>query len=584
MSHGTTAAGGMPAFTITSDGAPIPDTYEVTALEVCEEVDSVSTARITLLDGDPAERDFAISESKTFAPGAAVEIALGYDSKVQTVFSGIVTGQRIEAAPDAPSQLQVEIRHACFRMANARTSRVWIKRTDADALSELAAAHGVAFKGKSNVAHPQMVQHQASDWDFALLRARSAGQILVPGLDGLRMMTPDLSQSPGATLEYGDNILSFDLDLDVGLQAESVETAAWTPSKQTLLTARAKADIVPGPGNLSGAQLAKTSQLTPLPRHPGMRDTAELDAWARADMTRRRLAAISGAVTAQGISAVTTGGTVELKGLGARFDGVAFVSGVRHMLSEGVWRTVFRIGLDPDGANEREDVSAPPAAGLAPGISGLQIGVVDKIDGDPMKEGRVAVRIVTHDHAKDAIWARPLSIGGGPKQGLVMLPDVGSECLLGFLDGDPRDPVLIGGLHSSRAPSPLPESNANTVKGVVSRTGMKITFDDAAVSLSLETPRGNRVTLSDKERALALEDANGNSVKLDPTGVTLRSRKNLTLKASGKLVIDGAAVDIKGMQSARLESGGATVVKGAVSATLESDGVTIIKGAKVVTD
>ena len=180
--------------------------------------------------------------------------------------------------------------------------------------------------------------------------------------------------------------------------------------------------------------------------------------------------------------------------------------------------------------------------------------------------------VVTETETAEPIWARQLSIGGGAERGLVMLPEVGDECLLGFLDGDPRDPVLIGGLHSSAAASPLPGADDNHKKGISSRAGMKFLFDDDAVSLTLETPNGNKAVLSDDEGGVTLEDENGNKVVTGSDGITMEAAKDFVLKATGDIKIEGvnvkidaqAAAEIQGGAGAKLESSGQTAVKGSV--------------------
>jgi Rhs element Vgr protein len=568
----TARSAALTTFTIKVNGTVIPDTYGVLSIEIGHEVGYIPYAHIVLQDGDTAARTFAVSESDTFVPGGQIEIDLGYDRDEKTVFKGVVTRQRIDAPSHGSSRLHVEAMHPCFRMAHARKSRAWADTTDADAISDLAAAHGIGFDGSSDAPRPQLYQHQASDWDFAVLRTERIGQLLTAELGGLRMFKPDPAATPDVTLEYGINLFSFNLELDASRQPESVEVGAWTPADREVTTGEASPDDVAGPGNLLGGHLASVATLKLRPRHPGLRDQAELDEWAASEMLRRRLAAITGSVEAQGSAEFLPGQTVELKGMGARFNGRAFVSGLRHTIIRGDWHTLLQIGLNPLFHNERHEVSAPPAAGFAPGISGLQIGTVSQLEGDPAGEDRVAVLLATETETVEPIWARTLSIGGGDQRGLVMLPEVGDECLVGFLDDDPRDPVLIGGLHSSAAPSPLPGADDNHRKGITSRGGMQILFDDEGISLTLKTPNGNTAILSDDEGAVTLEDENGNKITANSGGITLEASKDLILKAAGDIKIEGvnvkidaqAQAEMSGSGGAKLESAGQSVVKGSI--------------------
>jgi hypothetical protein len=50
-------------------------------------------------------------------------------------------------------------------------------------------------------------------------------------------------------------------------------------------------------------------------------------------------------------------------------------------------------GLSPQWFSERRDLVAPPASGLLPGVEGLLIGVVTKLDGDPEGENKIQVKV-----------------------------------------------------------------------------------------------------------------------------------------------------------------------------------------------
>lgn len=558
--------------TIRSGGAEVPGTYALLSLEVSQICGAIPYAQLVFQDGDPSKQSFEIASAPDFAPGAEIEIDLGYNRTEELIFRGIATRLRVEAPLHGSSRLHVEVKHAAFRMHHARRSRVWTDTTDAEALGDLAAAHQIAFDGTSEAKHPQLVQHQASDWDFAVLRGERIGQLLVGGTGGLRLFTPDPAQAPVAEVEYGRNLFAVDLELNAEAQAGEVSVGAWDPAEAAIQTAESAAGDVPGPGDLAGARLAEAAGIAPKPRHPGARDQAELDTWAQASILRRRLSAVMGVVQVQGSHKLAVGDMVTLKGLGARFDGAAFVSGLRHMLARGDWRTFIQIGLDPAFHDQRHDICAPPAAGLIPAISGLQIGIVDEVHGDPLGEDRVAVRLVTETDSAEPIWARVMSIGGGADRGFAMLPDPGSECLLGFLDADPRDPVLIGGLHASGTASPLPGAAGNDLKGIVSRAGTRLVFDDAGPALTIETPDGRKIALSDAAGTLTLSDPDGNAAEFGSSGITLTSTADITLSATGDVKIDATNItakakigaEVEGSASAKLQSGGQTIVKGAL--------------------
>ncbi|MDV7144031.1 type VI secretion system tip protein VgrG [Tropicimonas sp. TH_r6] len=561
-----------PSFSILVDGTDISEDLSLISLEICRALDRIPYAQLVLRDGDAATQTFELSEGPLLPPGAPIELLLGYNQADETVFKGTITRQRLDAPLGGSTRLLIEAKHDAFKMAHARKSRVWQEVTDADALAEIADAHGLGFDGLTPVTRPSLVQHQATDWDFMVMRAQMVGQAVLAADDGLQLVVPGPA-APEATVAYGADVFALEMELDAERQPASVQSGAWTAADAAVTTAESEGPPFVGPGNTDYGALGEIGGDDPHERTSGARDQAELDDWAGATGVRRRLSAVRGVLEVQGKATYQPGMTIQLEGMGARFNGPAYVAGVRHQFSRGDFRTFLQVGIEPEFHRERVDVEAPAAAGLLPGIRGLQIGTVDALEGDPAGEERVAVLLATDTETAETVWARPLSIGGGAERGLVLLPEIGDEVLLGFLDGDPRDPMLLGGLHSSASASPYPGADDNHVKGLASRAGMKISFDDDTVALTLETPGGHKLVLDDDAGSVLIEDSNGNTVELSSDGVSVSAQGDLTLGATGDINLEGTNISIAANAEVKAE--------GSAGAKLLSSGQTTIEGSLV---
>jgi uncharacterized protein involved in type VI secretion and phage assembly len=128
-------------------------------------------------------------------------------------------------------------------------------------------------------------------------------------------------------------------------------------------------------------------------------------------------------------------------------------------------------------------------------------------------------------------------------------------------------------LHSSAKPAPVQGSDDNNEKGYVSRSKMKMIFDDDKVSYSLETPGGNKIVVSEDESAIYLEDQNGNKIIMNEDGISIESIKDIKLKAANDLNAEGVNIGIKGSAQTKLE--------GSAGAEISSGGVTNVKGSMV---
>jgi Rhs element Vgr protein len=563
----------LTTFTVKVGGAALPETYRIIAIDIAREMGRVPTAQIVLQDGDVAAQTFAASEGADLVPGTEIEILGGYEREETRLFKGIVTRQRIEAPRRGDTRLHVEAKHPAVKMTLGRRSRTWTDSSDLDAMGALAQSHGIALDGEAGPIAGQIVQHQVSDWDFVVQRAEQTGKLVLATDDGLSLVAPPASGAADATLAFGQGVFALDLELDGGGQLAAVEAGAWSPADQGLLTAEADDAPAPGPGNLPGAELGAIGGVTAGLRHPGARDQAALDGWAAAAMLRNRLSAIRGTVQIQGTADAKPGGLVDLQGMGARYNGLAFVAGVRHQLGRGDWTTTVQVGLDPRFHHERFRTAAPGAAGRIPPVSGLQVGVVSALEGDPQGEDRIEVRLAAVSEDEGLVWARIAAFDAGGDRGAVFRPEIGDEVVLGFLDDDPRDPVVLGAMHSSAHAAPIPGSDDNHEKGYVSRSGMKLLFNDELTAVQLETPAGNKLLLSEDEGGIVLEDQSGNSIRMTSDGIELSSARDLKLSATGDLTLEGVNVSFKAQAQATVE--------GSAGAALKSSGQVEVNGSLV---
>jgi uncharacterized protein involved in type VI secretion and phage assembly len=162
---------------------------------------------------------------------------------------------------------------------------------------------------------------------------------------------------------------------------------------------------------------------------------------------------------------------------------------------------------------------------------------------DPDSLARVQVRLLSYDGVDGhdgPIWARIALPFAGADRGTYFMPDVGDEVLVTFVNGDPRYPVVIGGLWNGSAspPETMDSASNNYLKVICSRNAVKITLDDhdGQEKLILETPGGQKLTLKDGPGAVHIEDSNGNSIKLESSGITVT--------ASAKVSVNAATVEV----------------------------------------
>lgn len=165
---------------------------------------------------------------------------------------------------------------------------------------------------------------------------------------------------------------------------------------------------------------------------------------------------------------------------------------------------------------------------------------------DPDRLARVKVRLLTVDGDGEAeIWARVAVPFAGADRGALFVPDVDDEVLVTFLAGDPRFPIVIGGLWNGAA-SPPEQFGGDRIDRwtITGKAGTRIAIvEDSGGSprIELSTPSGVRGTLTDEAGgSIRFEDTSGNSVTINPQGITLQAASNVKVQASQVEVQAGA--------------------------------------------
>lgn len=539
--------------TILSEGKKIDPGYELISIDIRSEVNRIPYAHLTLVDGDVESRTFPISDTDFFEPGKEIEIRLRYEGATpdRTVFKGRVIHHGLEA-DEKGSLLRVKLKDAAVRLTQTRKSQIFRKQTDQEVIRKISEAAGLPFHARGTVSaleHAEIVQYHCSDWDFIVSRADINGWLVVVKDGEISLRSADVSGSPKHSFEYGlSEIYNFETDADASFQYEKLQSIGWDIRERRTIVESARPFRL-SQGNLDGARLAKTIGAGAYTlSHMVAMDPTELKDWASGRMLRSRMSMIRGRLGLPGLADIDLLDLIEIKGIGKRFNGRTPVTGISHRVEDEGWRTDLQFGLSPHWFCREDEIQDSPAAGLLPAVSGLQIGIVDKFEEDPKNEFRVRLILPGIDEKAGWVWARLASPDAGQQRGFFFRPEPGDEVVVGFLNDDPRQPVILGAMFSSKNAPPkdfssLSEKNLN--KGIVTRAGTKVGFiDDDKASLFIETAAGS-IRLDDQEQTIRISDKHGNTIRMDKDGIQLKSAKDLKIEASGNVEIKGMNVDVK---------------------------------------
>jgi Rhs element Vgr protein len=527
------------------------------------------------LDGAAAAGDFPLSNADTFIPGKAVEILAGTGDDPISLFQGMIIRQSLKVRDNSAPQLIVECRHPAVKLTVGRKNAYFFEQTDSDLISALLKNANLQAEVEStSEVHKQQVQYDATDWDFLLTRAEANGKLVFTNTEKVVIKAPVFDNNVVCTLQFGATILEMDVEMDARQQYSAVKSVTWDAAQQSVLEKDATDPAVSSPGNLSSGDLAAAMALQYYRLQHVAVTEEEAQNWANAQWLKSQMSRVNGRVKCEGIGIVNPGDIVKLSGVGERYNGNVLVTGVRHEFDtvQG-WKTHLQFGSVEKWLAEEPAVSAPKSAALLPGVNGLQIGVVVSNE-DPDGEHRVRVRMPLVNNEEEGTWARVATLDAGKERGFFFRPEIGDEVVLGFLNDDPRQAVILGMLHSSAKPAPLPGADDNHEKGYQSRSKMKIYFNDEKKVMQFETPAGNKLTLSEADKSILIEDQNSNKIEMTADGIKIESSKAIELKSGTEIKLEsGTAFNIKAGTELKLE--------GTSGAEISSTAIMKVKGSLV---
>ena len=585
--------GKLVTFSVFSNGNKVSDSLLFISIEIYREINRIGGAILKIVAGDMPNADVPESASDHFKPGQKIKIELGYESVEQSVFEGIVVSQHIHIPRNDHSQpmLIVECKHEAIKATVARRNRVFVDTPDHTAVNTALGDSGLSVEMDSTpVTHKQLVQYYCTDWDFALSRADIYGMLVITDGAKVAIKKPEVSKGAVLTVTYGTDLYSFDGELYAEDQFSTVESLGWDSVSQAVVSVSSSPASLNEQGNMNPNAMASAAGTdTIYLQSDAQSDGDILKAWADSTLQKTGLARFRGSFTFCGNAAAVPGSIIELAGMGDRFNGKVFVGGVTHKVEEGLWVTEVQMGISPVNITQQPDVVAPAASGLYPGIEGLHIGTVAKLTEDPESNYRIQVKVPVLK--SELIWARLAQFSAtNDKSGSYFIPSVEDEVILGFINNDPNQAVILGCMYSAKKVPPYEPDEKNYKRAFISPEQLKIELDDEKKIITIITPGENSIVINDDAKSLTLKDQNDNEIVMNDKGISITSAKDITLKAKGKVDIQSTdKLTVKAQQDASVEGMNVTVkaqtslkVTGSASAEISASGQTTVKGAMVM--
>jgi phage baseplate assembly protein gpV len=547
------------------DGTPLPSTLDV-LLEQTVVDDHRHLPDMFLLCFHDQGHD--VVKQAHIKIGSKIKISAPDPAKggSELLIDGEVTALEAEYGA-AGSRAIVRGYDASHRLHRGRVTQSYRNVKDSDLARTIAqrAGLGAGTIDDSKTTYDHVTQANLSDWDFLKSRAAEIGyEVAVAGakLD-FKRPTPseqgpgqgDLRSKDPLQLTFGTDLLEFRPRVTSSEQAGEIQVRGWDYTAKRALIASTPAgtssvQLPQAPSVLAGTFGGPPFRVTDRP----LSTQSDVDAVARSTAEQLGGAAAEAEGVARGNPKLRAGAPVSVAAVAADFAGRYTLTHTRHVFDSRGYRTSFEVSGRQDRSMLGLVTQGGPNGGASAGgppQSGVVTALVTNND-DPKKWGRVKLKFPWMADDFESDWVRMLQVGAGPDSGASMMPEVNDEVLVAFVQGEVRQPVVIGALHNGKDKPPLVDGlfDNGRVKrrGFVSRRGHRFVFVDDPGKPGIEIHTGDqklKIELDEAKGEIRISCKGKVAIEADGGELSLKGQ-TVTVEAQTQLKLKGQAVEVTG--------------------------------------
>ena len=550
-----------------------------------------------------SDRDFTLVDGNVFAIAGEIEVSFPGAQAMVTVFSGEIVSIGSDQRADRPdaAELVVTAFDKGHRLSRTTRVRTFQKQSYADVVRSIAGEEGLtASIDPLTVKFDYLIQ---TTTNFALLDEiafRTGCEWSVKGRE-LRFRKRKITAP--VTVEYGLDLRRLKARFSSSNEFTNVSVRSWDPLTKRVVVGTATPAKTRADGQNHGATGLATKGRSDAKSYAGTFDASSLVATSQAEAaelaealgSRLASADLSARADCLGRPEITAGGTVEIKGAGTRLSGTYYVTTVEHTFGRDAdMATTFTTGgVEQTSIVDMLGGGNEPVEGF--GRTGLTIGIVTN-NKDPDGMGRVRVKFPALSDQEESWWARVVTPGGGQQSGLMLMPQIDDEVLVGFEHGDLRRPYVLGGLWGPKAKPPTSAEqflaqNKVIEWGLRTAAGATLAFRGGdqpkdkhfKVALADGTTHylgSDKVEIIAQRKSIELKSGQASILITDRGDIQLKGT-NVTIDATTSLKLAGMTIDAKANTSFKAEGSATLELKGGGTSKLEATGITEVKGALV---
>jgi len=536
--------------------------HDIMSIELHQFVDDHHMLKIKLRETGQAAGDKDIEAAIPYSSFLGKSISLTVTPEGGVVeaarelgFVGLVTHVTIENSIDKINAGTIVAHSPTVTMDGAKHNAFFKEQSASDIIGSILRKYPITLGtiDSSSGSLKFSVQHRETDYEYVMRLATGSGLFALYDGKEFRVVKP--AAADVEELAWRETLGTFVM----GLGTEAAEFSAEVYNYEQKKTYTQDSKSLPLESSLSDLTKVAPDASKKIYGDSGfslepkvISDAQSLDAILKRERSRAlgRMMHCSGRSI---VPAVASGHSVKIKGM-QKMDGTYWVNSVKHIVEEsGRYHNVFEcLPLD---------LAFPQLKSARPSISNLQMAVVLD-NNDPERLGRVKVKFPWNE-TDETPWVRVMSMHAGKDRGWFCLPELGDEVLVGYEQGTPDLPVVLGSLYNKEdAPHSEVVDDANSIKAFMTRSGHKIVLNDTdgEEQINIVAKDGSKIIMNSSGPSITVET--GGDITIKGKNITIESEEELSLK-SGTDFKEEAGAGMTTKASAACEIEGATVtVKG----------------------
>jgi phage protein D len=583
------------------NGADTPASDDAAIVELHVSATSGMPSQLTIRFTD---NDFTLLDGPRYVVGAEIEVSFpDATGTIVTVFLGEVVSVGVDQRADQfdGCELTVTALDLGHRLGKATKVRTFQKQSYSDVVSTIASEAGLRSRVEAtSVKFDYLIQ---TTTNYAFLNEIAFRTGYEWRIEDRALVFKPRSTTAPITVRYGEDVRRIRARFTGASEATEVTVRSWDPLSKRVVVGRQSMTAARNAGASGGSSGLGDTGRQKAQAFAGSLGTSSLVATSSDEATQIAEALGARVATADldvrcecmGNPKIKPGSTVKIENAGTKLSGTYYVTSVDHHFGRGGdMTTTFATG--PQQSSSIVDLLGggnQPVGAF--GQLGLTIGIVTN-NKDPDGVGRVRVKFPALSDQEESWWARVVTPGAGSSAGLMMMPQIDDEVLVGFEHGDLRRPFVLGGVWGAKAKPPTAAETflaqnkvvhwgLRTMNGTTLgiRSGTKPDEQHYKVALPDGTTQymgQDKTEFVAMNKSIELRSGQASILITDRGDIQIKGN-NIKLEATQGVTIDGLTIAAKARTSLKAEGSAALELKGGATASLEASGVTSVKGSLV---